>query len=319
MATIRVERQIAGRTLVLETGKVAKQAHGAVMVQYGDTVVLATVLSAPSTREVDFFPLYVDYRENQYAAGKVPGGFFKREGRPSTKEILTMRMIDRPIRPLFPDDFLNEVQIQCLVLSTDQQNDPDTLAVIGASAALMVSPAPLQAPIGCARIGYVNGQYVVNPTHDELETSTMDLVVCGTAESVNMVEMGAKEVPEALAAEGIARGFEVCRQVVEMIQEMASKAAVRKEYTPSGPPEELKKLMAAKCTERIRKAKGIVAKVERNQTLEAIREEMLAELCPEAPAAPLHPRAGQRGLLQAGRGDPARDDPGGPSARRTHV
>ncbi|MCJ7544899.1 MAG: polyribonucleotide nucleotidyltransferase [Phycisphaerae bacterium] len=288
MAIIRVERQIAGRTLILETGRVAKQAHGAVMVQYGDTVVLATVLSAAPTREVDFFPLYVDYRENQYAAGKVPGGFFKREGRPSTKEILTMRMVDRPIRPLFPNDFLDEVQIQCLVLSTDQQNDPDILAVIGASAALMVSPGPFRGPIGCARIGYVDEKFVVNPTHDELDKSTLDLVVCGTSEAVNMVEMGAKEVSESVAAEGIERGYEVCRQVIEMIQELASKAAVEKAYTLAPLPEELKKRVAGKCTDRLRAAKAIPAKLERNRARETLREELLAELCPEGAEKPTY-------------------------------
>jgi polyribonucleotide nucleotidyltransferase len=280
MAIIRIEREIAGRMLVLETGKVAKQAHGAVMVQYGDTVVLATVLSAPSTREIDFFPLYVDYRENQYAAGKVPGGFFKREGRPSTKEILTMRMVDRPIRPLFPDDFRDEVQIQCLVLSSDSQNDPDILAVIGASAALTLSHVPFQGPIGCARVGYVDGQYVVNPTLEELEKSQMDLVVCGTADAVNMIEMGSQEVSEAIAAEGIARSFDVCKQVIEMIGELASKATVRKKYEPTVFPEELTKRVTDKCGRRLREAKAIRAKTERNEAMEVLREELLAELCP---------------------------------------
>ena len=184
MTVVTVERDIAGKTLTLEAGKVANQAHGAVWVQYADTVVLATVLTAPPTRQVDFFPLYVDYRENQYAAGKVPGGFFKREGRPSTKETVTMRMIDRPCRPLFPDDFRDEVQVQCLVLSTDNQNDPDTVAMIGASAALTLSPAPFRGPIGVARIGYVDGQIVVNPTYADLEkeTSRMNLVVAGPRE-----------------------------------------------------------------------------------------------------------------------------------------
>ncbi len=288
MAIIRVERQIAGRTLILETGKVAKQAHGAVMVQYGDTVVLTTVLSAPSTRELDFRPLYVDYRENQYAAGKVPGGFFKREGRPSTKEILTMRMVDRPIRPLFPEDFLDEVQIQCLVLSTDQQNDPDILAIIGASAALMVSPAPFQGPIACARIGSIDGRYVVNPTHDDLEKSAMDMVVCGTADAVNMIEMGAKEVPEDVVAEAIAHGFAVCRQVIEMIEELASKAAVDKTYTPAPVPEELKTLVAKRCDERLRAAKAIQARPERSQAIDTLREELLAELCPEGLQEPTY-------------------------------
>ena len=208
------------------------------MVQYGETVVLATVLTAPSTRDIDFFPLYVDYRENQYAAGKVPGGFFKREGRPSTKEILTMRLIDRPVRPLFPYDFINEVQIQCMVLSTDQENDPDTLAVIGTSAALAISPAPFEGPIGVARIGYVDGKHVINPTHAQLEKSEMELVVAGPAEAINMIEMGAKEVSEEIAAEGMRLGFEVCKQVIEMINELAAKVDVKKDYESTPLPEE---------------------------------------------------------------------------------
>ena len=281
MTGLRVERQIAGRTLSLETGKVARQAHGAVTVQYGDTVVLATVLSAPSGKEIDYLPLYVDYRENQYAAGKVPGGFFKREGRPSTKEILTMRMIDRPIRPLFPDDFINEVQIQCMVLSSDNENDPDMLAMIGASAALAVSPVPFQGPIGVCRVGYLDGQFVINPTLQQVDAGTMDLVVCGTRDSVNMLELGGKEVSESVVAEGIARGFEVCKAVCDAIDELASRAAIGKVYESKPLPEELKTLVMDKCGQGIRQAEQIPGKVERGGALEALREELLAELCPD--------------------------------------
>jgi len=281
MAVLSVERKIAGRTLSLETGKVAKQADGAVVVRYGETVVLATVLSAPPQREIDYFPLYVDYREMQYAAGKVPGGFFKREGRPSSKEILTCRMIDRPIRPLFPDDFRDEVQIQCIVLSSDQQNDPDIVAMIGASAALSLSHTPFQGPIGVVRMGYVDGQFVVNPTYSELESSDMDLIVVGHAEAVNMIECGGREVSEEIVAEGIAKGFEVCKQVVEMINELLAQVDVKKQYESRGLPAELKELVAEKCGKSIRQAKQIPAKSERNETLEAVKAELLAELCPE--------------------------------------
>jgi len=281
MAVLKVEKEIAGRTLSLETGKVANQAHGAVWVQYGDTVVLATVLSAPPTRDIDYFPLFVDYRENRYAAGKVPGGFFKREGRPSTKEVLTMRMIDRPIRPLFPKDYKNEVQIQCLVLSTDNQNDPDLLAMIGASAALSISPAPFDGPIAAARVGYVDGKYVVNPTHDELANSEMDLLVSGPHEALNMIELSGKEVSEDVVAEGVAKAFEVCQTIVEMISELAKKANVKKEYEPNPLPESLLSHITGKYGDRLRKAKQITGKVERNQEVSAIQEELLAELCPE--------------------------------------
>jgi len=291
MTVVTVERDIAGKTLTLEAGKVANQAHGAVWVQYADTVVLATVLTAPPTRQVDFFPLYVDYRENQYAAGKVPGGFFKREGRPSTKETVTMRMIDRPCRPLFPDDFRDEVQVQCLVLSTDNQNDPDTVAMIGASAALTLSPAPFRGPIGVARIGYVDGQIVVNPTYADLEkeTSRMNLVVAGPREGVNMLEMEGREIPEEVVVQGIDKGLEVCRTVIEMIDELAEKAGRECTYQPTPIPQPLLELITDKCRDRIRQAKQIRTKVERNEAVSAVRDELLAELCPEDVAEPQYP------------------------------
>ncbi|HUS48261.1 MAG TPA: polyribonucleotide nucleotidyltransferase [Phycisphaerae bacterium] len=288
MDAVRVEKQIGGRNLSLETGKVARQSHGAVVVRYGDTVVLATVLSAPSTRDLDFFPLFVDYREMHYAVGKVPGGFFKREGRPSSKEILTCRMIDRPIRPLFPDDFVNEVQIQCIVLSSDNENDPDMLAMIGASCALTISHTPFQGPIGAARIGHIDGNFVVNPTHAELEHSSMDLVLTAHADAVNMIELGGREVSEDVVAEGVAKGFEVCQEVIGMIEELAAGVKVEKTYTPAPPPEELVQRVAALCAEPIRQAKQIAGKVERSAALDKIREDLLAELCPEGAAPPLH-------------------------------
>jgi len=280
MSVVKVEREIAGRVLSLETGKIAKQSHGAVMVRYGDTMVLATVLTAKPTREIDYFPLYVDYREMQYAAGKVPGGFFKREGRPSSKEILTCRLIDRPIRPLFPEDFMDEVQIQCLVLSTDNQNDPDILALIGASAALHISPAPFKGPIGAVRVGLVDGQLVINPTHDQLETSQMELVVAGHAQAVNMLEMGGKEVAESAVADGIEKGFEIVKQICQMIEELASKLTVTKRYEPIAQPEGLMELVAKKACDRLKQIKRITAKVERNDAITALRDELVAEFCP---------------------------------------
>jgi len=273
----------------METGAVARQAHGAVMARYGDTVVLATVLTAPTTRDIDYFPLYVDYREMQYAAGKVPGGFFKREGRPSSKEILTCRLIDRPIRPLFPEDFMNEVQVQCLVLSCDNANDPDTIAVIATSAALAISPAPFDGPIGCARVGYIDGKHVINPTIEQLENSEMDLVLSAHAEAVNMIELGGKQVAEKVVTDGIALGFEACKQVVAMIDELVSKVSVKKNYTPNPVPEDLAKLVADKCGARLRQAKQIFAKTERNDAIAALRDELLAELCPGDVKDPTYP------------------------------
>src|SRR3970282_1700230 len=173
----KVEFEVGGRTLTIESGKVAKQADGAVTVRYGDSMILATAVAAPEVREEqDFFPLTVDYREKAYAAGRIPGGFFKRDGRPSEKESLTSRLIDRPLRPLFPESFYNEVQIVATVVSSDPQIDSNIPAMIGASAALAISGIPFDGPIGAARVGYLNGQYVLNPTKDELVESQMDLV-----------------------------------------------------------------------------------------------------------------------------------------------
>lgn len=282
MAVVKIEREIAGRILSMETGKVANQAHGSVVMQYGDTVVLCTVLSAAPTREIDWFPLYVDYREAQYSAGKVPGGFFKREGRPTTKEVLTMRMIDRPIRPLFPDDFNDEVQIQCCVLSFDKENDPDVVAMIGSSVALSLSHTPFQGPIGTARVGYVDGKHVIFPTHEQIEQSEIDLIVCAHAGGVNMLELEGKEVSEDIAAEGIRLGTEICQQVIEMTNELVEKAGKPEvTYQPTPLPDGLKELVMEKCGDAIRKAKQISDKTERKQTVSDMREELIAELCPE--------------------------------------
>jgi polyribonucleotide nucleotidyltransferase len=280
MAVARVEREIGGKTLILETGKVAKQAHGAVWVQYGETVVLTTVLSAPSERALDFFPLFVDYRENQYAAGKFPGGFFKREGRPTTKEILTMRMIDRPIRPLFPYDFRNEVQIQCMVLSFDGQNDPDILALIGASAALELSPAPFEGPIGVARVSQINGELVINPTIDEMADAKMNLIAAGP-DDINMIECDALEVSEAVVADATDLARKVMADVIDMIKELAASAPVEKTFESQAVPEELKSLIMDRCGDRMREAKQIPGKADRSEALKAIRQELLDELCPE--------------------------------------
>jgi polyribonucleotide nucleotidyltransferase len=281
MSAIRVERDIAGRKLVLETGKIAKQAHGAAMVTYGDTVVLVTVLCAPPQRELDFFPLFVDYREAQYSAGKIPGGFFKREGRPSTKEILTMRMIDRPIRPLFPHDYRNEVQIQCMVLSTDNENDPDLLAMIGASAALTLSPAPFDGPIGTAKVGYVDGKFVINPTHTDLEISDFDLLTAGPREALNMIEMDGAVVSEDILAEAIAKAHATSCEVVDLIEELASQVAVEKDYEPTVLPEELQTLTQERCAEAVKQAKTIPGKQDRFEKLMEIRQQLIDELIPE--------------------------------------
>src|SRR6201996_1121057 len=189
----RKELDWGGRRLVLETGKIARQADGAVVATYGETTVLCTAVGAKSPKPgVDFFPLTVNYQEKAFAAGKIPGGFFKREGRPTEKEVLTSRLIDRPIRPLFHESYRNETQVVCTVLSHDLKKDPDVVAMIGASAALTISGIPFMGPIGAARVGYIDGQYVLNPTSDELQKSALDLVLAGTHEGVLMVESEAK-------------------------------------------------------------------------------------------------------------------------------
>ena len=213
----RVEIEWAGRPLVLETGKIARQADGAVLVSYGDTVVLCTVVAEKSPKlGIDFFPLTVHYQEKTFAAGKIPGGFFKREGRPSEKEVLTSRLIDRPIRPLFAGGFRHETQVICTTLSHDMENDPDVVALIGASAALTISGIPFLGPVAAARVGYVDGQYVLNPRLDELPGSALDLVVAGTAEGVLMVESEAKEPwPLPAADPELERASERLRQLAE--------------------------------------------------------------------------------------------------------
>src|SRR3984957_3597615 len=187
-----IQREVldwGGRRLVLETGKVARQADGAVLATYGDTVVLATVVAAKTPKPgIDFMPLTVNYQEKAFAAGKIPGGFFKREGRPSEKEVLVSRLIDRPIRPLFPEGFRNEVQIIATVLSHDLENDPDIVALVGCSAALTLSGIPFFGPVAAARVAYIDGQYVLNPTAAQTEESKLDLIVAGTSDGVLMVE-----------------------------------------------------------------------------------------------------------------------------------
>src|ERR1700752_4593712 len=198
-----------GKTLTFETGKIAKQAHGSAVVRMGDSVVLATAVANPDPREgIDFFPLTVDYREYTYAAGRIPGGFIKREGRPSEREILTSRQIDRPIRPLFPEGFRCETQVIAMVLSADTENDPDVSGINGASVALSVSDIPFHGPIGAVRVGQVDGEFVINPTYDEQRSGALNLMVVGPSEGIVMIESGAKEVEEEVVVQAIEFGHE---------------------------------------------------------------------------------------------------------------
>jgi len=232
----RKELDWGGRKLVLETGKVARQADGAVIAKYGDTVVLCTVVGAKSVKPgQDFFPLTVNYQEKAFAAGKIPGGFFKREGRPSERETLVSRLIDRPIRPLFVDGFKNEVQVICTVLSHDLENDPDIVAMVGTSAALTISGLPFMGPIGGARVGYKNGEYVLNPTLDQYDDMALDLIVAGTQEGVLMVESEAKELPEDVMLGAVMFGHRSFQPVIQAIIELAELCAKEPWALPAPP------------------------------------------------------------------------------------
>jgi polyribonucleotide nucleotidyltransferase len=276
--------EIGGRRLTLETGRVAKQADGSVLVRYGDTVVLATVVASRSAVEgQDFFPLSVDYRERAYAGGRIPGGFFKREGRPAEKEILTSRLIDRPLRPLFPKGFRNEIQLIALAISSDQENDPGILAMNGASAAVLVAGVPFLGPFGAVRIGHIDGHLVVNPPFGDLERSMLDLVVAATEDSVMMVEAGAREVSEDTLVEAIALAHEECRALVRIQRALAQLAGKpRWEFDASAhqdPALEAQVREAARG--RIRDVIRIPEKAQRAQGLTKLAQEVIAAVDPD--------------------------------------
>lgn len=271
--------------LTLETGEIARQATGAVMVSLDDTVVLVTVVGAKNAKpEQDFFPLTVDYQERTYAAGKIPGGFFKREGRPSEKEILTSRLIDRPLRPLFPESFYNEVQIVATVVSSDDQIDSDIPSMIGASAALAISGIPFDGPIGAARVGYLNGQYVLNPTKDELVQSQMDLVVAGTAQAVLMVESEAQELSEEVMLGAVVFGHEQMQAVINAINEMTD--AIGKDawdWEPAAKNEALIAKLAELAEKDLQAAYAVRQKQARTAEVDAIRGRVFEALTAQFP------------------------------------
>ena len=230
------EAEIGGKPFSMEAGKLAEQADGAVIVRYGDTVVLATAVASKEPREgADFFPLTVDYEERMYAAGKIPGGFIKRESRPSEAAILAMRLTDRPIRPLFPKGYFNDVQVVLTVLSTDMENDPDILALNGASAALSISHIPFMGPVGAVRVGRINGEFVTNPTNTELDESELDLVVAGTRDAVMMVEAGAKILPEDVMADAIAFGHQELQKSIDLQEKLVASVGTPKKMPFVGP------------------------------------------------------------------------------------
>ncbi|MCR9265982.1 MAG: polyribonucleotide nucleotidyltransferase [Alphaproteobacteria bacterium] len=269
----------AGRPLTIETGRVARQADGAVMVTYGETTVLATAVGVKAAKEgQDFFPLTVNYQEKTFAAGKIPGGYFKREGRPSEKETLTSRLIDRPIRPLFAPGFKNEVQVMITVLSHDMENDPDVVGMVGASAALVLSGLPFMGPIGAARVGYIDGEYVINPAVDDMEDSALDLVVAGTTDAVMMVESEAKELSEEVMLGAVVAGHEAFQPVIDMIIKLAERAAKEPwDYTPADYSAEEAKVRALVEAD-LAAAYTITDKTERYAAVGAAKEKAVAEL-----------------------------------------
>jgi polyribonucleotide nucleotidyltransferase len=276
----RVEVDLGGRSLIIETGKVAKQSHGATTVRSGDTIILASVVEAKHVDlEQDFFPLFVDYREKAYAAGKIPGGFFKREGRPSEKEIVSARLIDRSLRPLFPEGYFNEVQVMVMVLSSDQENDADVLGLVGASAALGISPIPFYERVGALRVGRVNGRFIANPLFSELDESDMSLVVAGTSNSINMVEGSCQEVSEEDILAGLEFGHAKIKMIVE-IQEQLLRSCGKPKRKVEPPPKnpELVDAVTNLAFERIKEANRSPDKTEREDTLDELLDSVMLEL-----------------------------------------
>ncbi len=289
MKAIKKSFPYGRHTVTLETGEIARQADGAVLVSMDDTVVLVTCVARTEVKQgQDFFPLTVDYQEKSFAAGKIPGGFFKREGRPSEKEILTCRLIDRPLRPLFPDGFYNEVQIIATVLSCDPEIDPDIPAMIGASAAVMLSGLPFEGPIGAARVGYIDGQYVLNPSKTELQTtSQMDLVVAGTETAVLMVESEASELPEDVMLGAVVFGHDAQQAAINAILELADEAGKDPwDWTAPVPPQVLIDQISAMAANDVNEAFRIKSKSTRSQKLDEIKNRVVAALCTDAEGAP---------------------------------
>lgn len=286
MAKITKTIQYGNHTLTLETGEIARQAGGACVASIGDTVVLATVVARTEAKPgQDFFPLTVDYQEKTYAAGRIPGGFFKREGRPSEKEILTCRLIDRPVRPLFPEGFYNEVQVIATVMSVDPDIDADIVAMIGANAALVLSGVPFNGPCGAARVGYRDGQYLLNPGMKDLETSQLDLIVAGTEKAVLMVESEAKELSEEVMLGAVMFGHEKMQPVIKAINELARDAGAKKmEWKAPAVDAALKSAVQSAFGPAINEAYQIAEKQARQTKLGEIRAQATAKFAPEGSA-----------------------------------
>src|SRR6478672_8557653 len=269
---------VGGRTISIETGRMAKQADGAVLVRSGDAVVLVSACAAANPREgIDFLPLTVDYKENTYASGRIPGGFFKREGKPAEKEVLTSRLIDRPIRPLFPDGWRHETQIIALVLSADGANDTDVLAITGASAALALSTIPVQKTIAGVRVGQIEGKFVINPTFEERKNSQLDLIVAGTSDGIVMVEAGAKEVTEADMVAALETAHAAIKEIVAGIDALARQAGkTKKAIAAKTIDPALVKDVRAKAYDKLAAAMRIQDKLENYSTVDTVLEELVS-------------------------------------------
>ncbi len=275
----RIERKFAGRTLVLETGRMARQAHGACLVRFGDTMVLCTATAQNRPTHLPFFPLTVEYREKTYAGGKIPGGFFKREGRPGEKEILAARSIDRPIRPLFPKGYMNETQVICYILSADQENDADVLGLMGASVALNMSKIPFHMPVASVRMGRIQGSWIVNPTFQQLEYSDVDLVVAGSAEAITMVEGAAVEVSEEDLLEGLGEAHGAIRELVAMQRDLLADACeAEMEWTSVEPARDLVERVEALARRGVEAAFEEEEKQARAAALAGLSEEVAGQL-----------------------------------------
>lgn len=276
-----VSLEVGGRTLTLTTGELAKQASGAVLVQYGETAVFVAAQSGPARPGQDFFPLTVDYRERMVAAGKFPGGFIKREGRPTNREILTCRLTDRPIRPLFPKGFIDEVQIMSTVWACDQENDPDVWSINGASAALCLSPLPFKGPIGAARVGIIDDQFVLFPSVQQLKESKLDLIVAGSEDSILMIEGFGDQIPEEQMAEALMFGHRCIVELCRLQRDLATQVDVQKmEYTPP-PDNPFSSIVREEAHEKLRAARQGAKKAERREAVVAVRDELVARHFPD--------------------------------------
>jgi len=286
----RVQLDWGGRQLTLETGRLARQADGAVFASYGDTTVIATVVAAKQPKEgIDFLPLTCNYQEKYYAAGRIPGGYFKREARPTEKETLVSRLIDRPVRPLFADGWRCDTQVIVTVLSHDLENDPDILGMVAASAALTLSGAPFMGPIGAARVGFINNEYVLNPQIDEMSESQLDLVVAGTQDAVLMVESEAKELSEDIMLGAVMFGHRHFQPVIDAIIKLAEKAAKEPRELAVAETAAVEKEMLALIEKDLRAAYAIPEKVERHKAIDAAKERVMGHFCPPDVAEPKYP------------------------------